>query len=58
MSSIAVAVSEDRIAAFRDLSGLTTALKTTLGVYVVLVEIDIGLWSGWLGQRLADGGVS
>ena len=57
MSSIAVAVSEDRITAFRDLSGLTTALKTTLGAYLGLAAIDIGLWSGRLAQRATNGGV-
>jgi hypothetical protein len=44
---------------FRDLSGLTAALKTALGVYVAIAVV--GLWSGWLEiellQRIADGGV-
>jgi hypothetical protein len=42
---------------FRDLSGLTTAVKTALGVYIAVAVI--GVWSGWqeleLLQRVADG---
>jgi len=46
---------------FRDLSGLTTLLKASLGVYMAVAAI--GLWSGWLEieilQRAASGaGVS
>ncbi len=44
---------------FRDLSGLATALKALLGVYMAIAAI--GLWSGWLEiellQRVANGAV-